>query len=72
MANFQTYVAPSNGVATGELNENSAAPAATNQSNFQFFPQENTQLLSYTVEIDGQRMVYENGVQQWAEFHLAK
>ena len=62
VANFQRYVAPSNGVATGELSQ--AAPAATNQSNFQFFPLENTQLLSYTIDIDGQRMVYENGVQQ--------
>jgi type VI secretion system protein ImpL len=68
VASFQTYVAPSNGVATGELNQNSTAPAATNQSNFQFYPQENTQLLSYTVEIDGQRMVFENGVQQWVNF----
>jgi type VI secretion system protein ImpL len=62
---FQSYVAPSNGVATGELNQ---APAAANQSNFQFYPQENPQLLSYTVEIDGQRMVFENGVQQWVNF----
>ncbi|WP_180177261.1 type VI secretion system membrane subunit TssM [Acinetobacter sp. YH12039] len=66
VANFQRYVAPSNGVATGELSQ--VAPAATNQSNFQFFPLENTQLLSYTIDIDGQRMVYENGVQQWVNF----
>ena len=45
-----------------------AAPAATNQSNFQFYPLENPQLLSYTIDIDGQRMVYENGVQQWVNF----
>jgi type VI secretion system protein ImpL len=65
--NFQSYVAPSHGMATGELNE-TTAPAATNQSNFQFYPLENTQLLSYAIDIDGQRMVYENGTQQWVNF----
>ncbi|MEZ2903498.1 type VI secretion system membrane subunit TssM [Acinetobacter terrestris] len=65
--NFQSYVAPSHGMATGELNQ-TIAPAATNQSNFQFYPLENTQLFSYTIDIDGQRMVYENGIQQWVNF----
>ncbi|MFC6168346.1 type VI secretion system membrane subunit TssM [Acinetobacter terrestris] len=65
--NFQSYVAPSHGMATGELNQ-TTAPAATNQSNFQFYPLENTQLFSYTIDIDGQRMVYENGIQQWVNF----
>ncbi|MEG2471835.1 type VI secretion system membrane subunit TssM [Acinetobacter sp.] len=66
-ANFQSYVAPSNGMATGELNQPAAA-APANQSNFQFYPLENPQLLSYTIDIDGQRMVFENGVQQWVNF----
>ncbi|MFH7766973.1 type VI secretion system membrane subunit TssM [Acinetobacter sp. BSP-28] len=66
--NFQSYVAPSNGMATGELNQSQGAAVATNQSNFQFYPLENPQLLSYTIEIDGQRMVYENGIQQWVNF----
>lgn len=65
--NFQSYVAPSHGMATGELNQ-TIAPTATNQSNFQFYPLENTQVLSYTIDIDGQRMVYENGIQQWVNF----
>ncbi|MGE8541579.1 MAG: type VI secretion IcmF C-terminal domain-containing protein, partial [Acinetobacter sp.] len=65
-ANFQNYVSPSNGMATGELNQPAAAPS--NQSNFQFYPMENPQLLSYTIDIDGQRMVFENGVQQWVNF----
>lgn len=65
--NFQSYVAPSHGMATGELNQ-TTAPAATNQSNFQFYPLENTQLFSYAIDIDGQRMVYENGIQQWVNF----
>ncbi|SPL69710.1 type VI secretion system membrane subunit TssM [Acinetobacter stercoris] len=64
---FQNYVAPANGVATGDLNQ-PAAPAATNQSNFQFYPLQNPKLLSYSIEIDGQRMVYENGIQQWVNF----
>lgn len=63
--NFQNYVAPANGVATGELNK---ASAVTNQSNFQFYPLENSQLMSYTIDIDGQRLIYENGVQQWVNF----
>ena len=65
--NFKNYVAPSNGMATGELNQ-TATPTAVNQSNFQFYPLENAQLLSYTIDIDGQRMVYENGIQQWVNF----
>ena len=65
--NFKNYVAPSNGMATGELNQ-TATPTAVNQSNFQFYPLENAQLLAYTIDIDGQRMVYENGIQQWVNF----
>jgi type VI secretion system protein ImpL len=67
-ANFQNYAAPSNGMATGELNQPAAAAASASQSNFQFYPLENPQLLSYTIDIDGQRMVFENGVQQWVNF----
>ncbi|OAL79156.1 type VI secretion protein [Acinetobacter sp. SFB] len=63
--NFHSYVAPSHGMATGELK---SVSTATNQSNFQFYPLENAQLLSYTIDIDGQRMVYENGIQQWVNF----
>lgn len=65
--NFQSYVAPSNGMATGSLNQPAAAPVS-NQSNFQFYPLQNPQWLSYSIEIDGQRMTYENGVQQWVNF----
>ena len=66
---FQSYVAPANGVATGDINQQpAAAPVASNQSNFQFFPLPNTKLLSYTVDIDGQRMIFENGIQQWVNF----
>lgn len=65
--NFQNYVAPAHGVATGELSQ-ASAPVAANQSNFQFYPFENAQFLSYTIDIDGQRLTYENGVQQWVNF----
>lgn len=65
IANFQSYVAPANGVATGGINQ---APVAANQSNFQFYPLQNPKLLSYTLDIDGQRMFYENGIQQWVSF----
>ena len=33
-----------------------------------FYPLQNPQLLAYTIDIDGQRMVYENGIQQWVNF----
>lgn len=66
--NFQRYVAPTNGMATGELNQAPAAAPAANQSNFQFYPLQNPQLLSYSIDIDGQRMTYENGIQQWVNF----
>ncbi|OTG86379.1 type VI secretion protein [Acinetobacter sp. ANC 4558] len=65
--NFQTYVAPLNGVATGSLDQPSQ-PSAASQSNFQFYPIENPQLVAYIIDIDGQRMNYENGVQQWVNF----
>ena len=68
VANFQTYVAPSHGVATGELNQGQRIVPAVNQSNFQFYPLENPKLLAYTFDIDGQRMLFENGVQQWVNF----
>ena len=64
--NFQTYVAPLNGVATGSLDQPSQA--STSQSNFQFYPIENPGLIAYMIDIDGQRLNYENGVQQWVNF----
>ncbi|TCM66577.1 type VI secretion system protein ImpL [Acinetobacter calcoaceticus] len=67
VTDFKTYVAPANGIATGGLNQTGTAPA-TSQSNFQFYPLPNAQLLSYTLDIDGQRMNFENGVQQWVSF----
>ena len=68
VANFQTYVAPPHGVATGELTQGQGTAPAVNQSNFQFYPLENPQLLAYTFDIDGQRMLFENGIQQWVNF----
>lgn len=65
LMDFKAYVAPANGVATGGLEQ---AAKTSNQSNFQFYPLGNPQLLSYTIDIDGQRMVFENGVQQWVSF----
>ncbi|MBC9230493.1 type VI secretion system membrane subunit TssM [bacterium SPL81] len=64
---FQQYVAPINGMATGSLDQPAVAPVS-NQSNFQFYPLPNPQYLSYTIDIDGQRMVFENGIQQWVNF----
>lgn len=66
IADFKTYVAPMNGIATGELNQ--SKNAANNQSNFQFFPLPNKALRSYTIEIDGQRLFFDNTIQQWVSF----
>ena len=68
VSNFQNYVAPVHGVATGELNQSSNRAISSNQSNFQFYPLENSNVLSYSIEIDGQRMQFENGIQQWVNF----
>lgn len=68
VANFQNYVAPVNGMATGELNNTSRQAVGPNQSNFQFYPLEQAHLLAYTIDIDGQRMHFENGIQQWVNF----
>ncbi|OTG90665.1 type VI secretion system membrane subunit TssM [Acinetobacter sp. ANC 3832] len=62
---FEQYTTPVGGATAGA--PTGAAPAA-NQSNFQFNPIPNPQLLSYTIDIDGQRLVYENGIQQWVNF----
>ncbi|KAF5299021.1 hypothetical protein FQR65_LT19548 [Abscondita terminalis] len=63
--NFEQYTTPINGASAGAAG--GGAPAA-NQSNFQFYPIPNNKLLSYSIDIDGQRLVYENGIQQWVNF----
>jgi type VI secretion system protein ImpL len=63
--NFEQYTTPINGASAGAAG---GAPVAANQSNFQFYPIPNNKLLSYTIDIDGQRLVYENGIQQWVNF----
>ena len=63
--NFEQYTTPINGASAGA---SGGAPVAANQSNFQFYPIPNNKLLSYTIDIDGQRLVYENGIQQWVNF----
>lgn len=68
IASFQNYVAPVHGLATGELNHTNSKTVNFNQSNFQFYPLEQSHLLAYTIDIDGQRMLFENGVQQWVNF----
>src|SRR5690606_7515146 len=68
IASFQNYVAPVHGLATGELNHTNPKTVNLNQSNFQFYPLEQSHLLAYTIDIDGQRMLFENGVQQWVNF----
>lgn len=65
IADFKTYVAPTQGLATGQL---TPSTTTVNQSNFQFFPLPNKALLSYSIEIDGQRLFFDNGIQQWISF----
>lgn len=64
---FPQYVAPIHGMATGRLDQ-PATSAVSNQSNFQFYPLQHPQFLSYSIDIDGQRMQFENGIQQWVNF----
>lgn len=68
IANFQNYVAPVHGLPTGEINHTNSKSMNVNQSNFQFYPLEQSHLLAYSIDIDGQRMLFENGVQQWVNF----
>lgn len=66
LADFKTYIAPANGLASTEQGQ--ARTAAHSQSNFQFYPLPNPQFTSYRIDIDGQRLVFEHGVQQWVSF----
>src|SRR5690606_23544917 len=68
ITSYHNYVAPVHGLATGELNHTNTRTVILNQSNFQFYPLEQSHLLAYTIDIDGQRMLFENGVQQWVNF----
>lgn len=65
IADFKTYIAPTQGITTGQPN---SSIASVNQSNFQFFPLPNKALLSYSIDIDGQRLFFDNGIQQWVSF----
>lgn len=66
LTDFKSYVAPTNGLASTEAGQTTAG--STSQSNFQFYPLANTQWVSYSIDIDGQRLLFEHGVQQWVSF----
>lgn len=59
------YLAPIEGMVKVDVAEKTMMELP---SNFQLYPLANSKLLSYIVEIDGQRMVFEKGIQQWSSF----
>lgn len=70
VADFPQYIAPvGGGVSTANLG-NSSASAASNpdQTTFQIYPLPNAGISEYTIDIDGQRLHYTNGVQEWTSF----
>lgn len=74
IADFPRYLAPvGGGASTGGVTASSAAsPAAASggpaQTTFQIMPLPVAGLSEYTVEVDGQRMRYRNGLQEWTSF----
>jgi type VI secretion system protein ImpL len=74
IADFPRYLAPvGGGASTGSLIVSGAAsPAATPsgpaQTTFQIMPEPVAGLSEYTIEVDGQRMRYRNGLQEWTSF----
>lgn len=66
LGDFKAYVAPANGIASTDQGQSAARSGS--QSNFQFYPLPNPHLVSYSIDIDGQRLLFEHGVQQWVSF----
>ncbi len=64
---FPQYVAPIHGMATGRLDQ-PATSAVSNQSNFQFIHYSTHNFYRIASISDGQRMQFENGIQQWVNF----
>lgn len=68
IADFPQYIAPVGG---GGSSGNLSAPAAAanpDQTMFQIYPVPNAGVSEYTIDIDGQRLHYTNGVQEWTSF----
>jgi type VI secretion system protein ImpL len=74
IADFPRYLSPvGGGASTGGLTASSAispasAPTGQAQTTFQIMPIPVAGLSEYTIEVDGQRMRYRNGLQEWTSF----
>lgn len=64
MADFSSWVAPLGGAAA----DGGSASSGQAQTVFMMRPQPAPGTTGYTLEIDGQRLSYRNGVTQWANF----
>ena len=69
VADFPQYIAPVGGsVGTTQLATTAAAPANPDQTTFQIYPVATAGLSEYTIDIDGQRLRYNNGLPEWTSF----
>ncbi|MDE2419994.1 MAG: type VI secretion system membrane subunit TssM [Gammaproteobacteria bacterium] len=70
IADFPRYLAPVAGGSTPTSSSASPAAASNNpaQTTFQIMPVPVAGLSEYTIEVDGQRMRYRNGLQEWTSF----
>ncbi len=68
IADFPQYIAPVGG-SVGTTNLGGAtAPANPDQTTFQIYPMPIAGLSEYTIDIDGQRLRYNNGLPEWVSF----
>jgi type VI secretion system protein ImpL len=74
VADFPRYLAPigggpsTGGVAPSGAAAPAAAPTNAAQTTFQIMPLPVAGLSEYSIEVDGQRMRYRNGLQEWTSF----
>lgn len=74
IADFPRYLAPigggssTGGVASSGAASPAAAPTNAAQTTFQIMPLPVAGLSEYSIEVDGQRMRYRNGLQEWTSF----
>ncbi|GAC1375583.1 MAG: hypothetical protein NVS3B3_12360 [Aquirhabdus sp.] len=74
VADFPRYLAPigggssTGGVASSGAATPAVAPTNAAQTTFQIMPLPVAGLTEYVIEVDGQRMRYRNGLQEWTSF----
>lgn len=69
VADFPQYIAPVGGSpSTANLNNPGKATANPDQTTFQIYPLPIAGLSEYVIDIDGQRLRYNNGLPEWVSF----